>query len=77
MMTLERRIRPILTVSKIIKAPIMRGGYFLRYGQRTPIAMVPEDAIEAEYKVGEASWYELYFHVDTFVGTSSEGDLVN
>lgn len=77
MMTLERRIRPILTVSKIIKAPIMRDGYFLRYGQRTPIAMVPEDAIEAEYKVGEASWYELYFHVDTFIGTSSEGDLVN
>jgi len=75
MMTLERPIRPILTKSKVIKAPTIKEGYFLRYGQKTPIETVPEDAISAEYKVGDASWYELYFHVDTFLGTSSEGDI--
>jgi len=75
MMTLERPIRPILTTSEIIKAPTIKEGYFLRYGQKTPIYNVPKDAISAEYRVGEAKWYELYFHVDTFLGTSSEGEI--
>ncbi len=73
MLTIERPIPPILTKSKIVQSSRLTG-YALRYGQRTPFVDVPLDAKLGIYRIGEQTWYELYFHV-TPQDTSSSNDI--
>ena len=71
MIRLERPILPITTESSILKVSKQTSGYFLRFGKKTPINF-PDTA---EYKVGQNSWYEVYFKVGECGGNSSELDL--
>ena len=74
MIRLERPIGAITTKSSIVKKPKFDAGYYLRFGQNSPIE---DDAgtISAEYKVGSHSLYEIYFKVDESRGSSSEVEL--
>tara|TARA_B110000977_G_scaffold133531_1_gene170066 strand:+ start:31 stop:1587 length:1557 start_codon:yes stop_codon:yes gene_type:complete len=71
MIRLERPILPITTESKILSGSKQLGGYYLRFGKKTPI----DSPGTVEYKVGPNNWYEVYFKVGEFDGNSSELDL--
>jgi hypothetical protein len=71
MIRLERPILPITTESKILSGSKQLGGYYLRFGKKTPI----DSPGTVEYKVGPNNWYEVYFKVGEFGGNSSELDL--
>lgn len=73
MLTIERPISPILTKSKIVQSSHLTG-YALRYGQHTPFVDVPPDAKLGIYRIGDQSWYELYFYV-TPEDASSSNDV--
>jgi hypothetical protein len=73
MLTIERPIPPIITKSKIITKPRVQG-YALRYGQSKPFVLIPSDARQGVYKIGEHMWYELYFAAGGMSGTASSND---
>jgi len=66
MIRLERPIPPITTESKIVKGGLQKNGYFLRYGKKTPMKGA------AEYEVGTNKWYEVYFKIAEYAGSSTE-----
>lgn len=77
MIGLERPIGAITTKSSIVRKPKFDTGYYLRFGQNTPIEddLDEKNLIIAEYKIGQHSWHEVYFKVDESRGSSSEIEL--
>jgi len=76
-LTIERPIYPITTTSKVVLSHAIKEGYSLRFGQKERFESVPKEAGYAVYKVGEQSWYELYFVVGgTSFLTTEMSDLM-
>lgn len=76
-LTIERPIYPITTKSKVVLSHAIKEGYSLRFGQKERFKTVPKEAGYAVYKVGEQSWYELYFVVGGTSDSSTEAETTD